>query len=90
MGRSADMSLSGDRLLLVHQLHVLNVDGLFDLLSSFDRRFNECLSCAELTDSAGFLEFPLEFLESLLYVLTFFYRYYNHRLITSFYLRVQR
>ena len=80
MGRSADMSLSGDRLLLVHQLHVLNVDGLLDL----------CLSCAELTDSAGFLEFPLEFLESLLYVLTFFYRYYNHRLITSFYLRVQR
>lgn len=79
MGRSADMSLSGDRLLLVHQLHVLNVDGLFDLLSSFYRWLYESFPCAELTDSACLFEFPLEFLQGLLYILAFFYWYYNHR-----------
>ena len=66
------------KLLLVHQLEMLDIDGFLDLLSSLYGWLYECLPCAKLADSPGLLEFPLELLESLLDVLSFFDRNNNH------------
>ena len=64
---------------------MLYIDSLLDLVSSFYGRFLELLSVAELAYHSCLLEFTFEFLESLLYVLAFFDRYYNHSFTTSFY-----
>lgn len=74
------VSIASGRLLLVHQLKMLHIDSLLHLNSLLYRWLLKVLPCAKLTDCAGLLEFPLESLESSLYVLTFFYRYYDHLL----------
>jgi len=72
------------KLLLVLKLQVLYIDSFLHSHSLLYRWLCKLSTCAELTDGTSLLEFPLEFLESLLNVLAFFYRYYNHAKITSF------
>ena len=77
-------------LLLLVQSEVLYVDSLLDLVSSLHGRFLELLSAAQLAYHSCLLEFTLEFLQSLLYVLAFFDRYYNHSFYHLLLLGLQR
>jgi len=54
-------------------LDLLNVDSLHHHLSLLNRRFDECLSFAQLLDNTGFLEFSFEFLQCALDIFSFFY-----------------
>jgi len=65
-------------LLLVHKLHVLDIDSLLHSHSLLDGRLLKVLAGTHLADGSGLLELPLEFLQGPLYVLTLFNRYYNH------------
>ena len=76
-------------LLLLVQSEVLYVDSLLDLVSSLHGRFLELLSAAQLAYHSC-LQFTLEFLQSLLYVLAFFDRYYNHSFYHLLLLGLQR
>lgn len=77
-------------LLLLVQSEVLYIDSLLDLVSSLHGRFLELLSAAQLAYHSCLLEFTLEFLQSLLYVLAFFDRYYNHSFYHLLLLGLQR
>ena len=70
--------------LFVTKLHVLYIDGFLNLIPPLHRRLYESLPGTEFAESTRFLEFPFEFLQSLLYVFAFFYWYNNHLTHTSF------
>lgn len=76
--------------LLLVQSEMLYVDSLLDFVSSLHGRFLELLSAAQLAYHSCFLEFTLEFLQSLLYVFAFFDRYYNHSFYHLLLLGAQR
>lgn len=63
---------------------MLYIDGFVHLLSLLYRWFCELPSASELLYNAGLLKLAFEFLQSFLYVLTFFDRYYDHCFTTSF------
>lgn len=77
-----DVSVCG--LLLVHQLHVLNIDGFLHLDALLLARLFESLAGAELADGAGLFELPLESFQGAFDVLAFFNGYYDHFFTTSF------
>ncbi len=64
--------------LLLLLLQLLNIDGLLYLFPAADRGFDKSLTCPEFPDNTRLLKFPLEFLQSPVYVLAFFYRYNDH------------
>lgn len=78
--------VSGDRLLLVLKLQVLNINSLLHLNPLLHAGLDKFATGAELAHGTGLFEFPLELLEGFLDVLTFLDRNYNHMLITSFFL----